>query len=524
MNHPAGPFSIPQIRFVPEKLKPWLVLVMVVVFQLSGGVYMAAVSEMAGSLALLQQDVMMAGYASLIGLSLVFCVMFRLKFAVISKTTLLVCCFMIILGNVVCMNTSSVPVLILACFVTGFFRMWATFECNSTIQLWITPKRDLAVFFCFIELLVNGAMQTTGLMAIYTSYLAVWEYMHLVVIGLVCIVALFVIVFYKSQRFMPRIPFWGIDWLGALLWTITVMTTVFVLNYGEHYDWFSSEYIVFASLSAVLSLLLNLWRASFIRHPFIENRTWRFPMVYLTILVYMLFYILVSPSHLIEHIYMETILGFDSLNVISLNWIVLLGTLCGAFFTWRLFAIRRASYRDMIIISFASLAAYLLIFYFTIDFHQTRQSLYLPVFLRSFSYVIMGICFLTALARIPFEVFFQGLTCQAFVSTCIAATFGGALLERAMAVLLKKNAMLIGATIDSVNPWAGSIGIPELYGVVQRQALIVTFKELYGWLALLGIFSTIVLLAIRSDIRPKTLYLPTYRAVRRLIMRENKEL
>lgn len=522
MTHETGPFSIPAIRFVPQKLKPWLVVFMVVIFQLSGGVYMAAVSEMTGSLALLQEDVMMAGYASLIGLSLVFCVMFRLKFAVISKTTLLLCCFMIILGNLVCMNTYSVPVLILACFVTGFFRMWATFECNSTIQLWITPKRDLSVFFCFIELLVNGAMQTTGLMAIYTSYLSIWEYMHWVIIALLCIVALVVIVFYKPQRFMPRIPFFGIDWLGALLWTITVMSTVFVLNYGEHYDWFHSDYIIIASSFAIASLVLNLWRASFIRHPFIENRTWQFPMVYLTIIVYMAFYVLVSPSHLIEHIYMGSILGFDSLNVISLNWIVLLATFCGAFFTWRVFAVRKASYRDMIIISFGLLTMYLLILYFTLDFNQTKESLYLPVFLRSFAYVIMGICFLTALARIPFDVFFQGLTCQAFFSTCVAATLGGALLQRAMTVLLKKNVMLLGATMDSVNPLASSLSFPELYGVVQRQALMVTFKELYGWLAVLGVFSTIVLLAIRSDIRPKAVYHPTYKAIRRLILRENK--
>ena len=54
--HPTGPFSIPAIRnFVPEKLKPWVIILFVIVFQFSGGVYLAAVSEMVGSTALMQE-------------------------------------------------------------------------------------------------------------------------------------------------------------------------------------------------------------------------------------------------------------------------------------------------------------------------------------------------------------------------------------------------------------------------------------------------------------------------------------
>lgn len=47
--HETGPFSIPAIRsFVPEKVKPWIIVIFVIIFQLSGGVYLAAVSEMVG--------------------------------------------------------------------------------------------------------------------------------------------------------------------------------------------------------------------------------------------------------------------------------------------------------------------------------------------------------------------------------------------------------------------------------------------------------------------------------------------
>ena len=181
----SAPFSIPAIRdFVPEKLKPWIIIVFVIIFQLSGGVYLAAVSEMVGSTALMQEDIMMAGYASMAGMALTFAIMFRLKFRFTSKTSLLTCCSAIIACNLICMNTASVPVLVATCFIAGFFRMWGTFECNSTIQLWITPKRDLSVFFCFIHLLVQGCIQLSGIITVYTAFFSTWEYMHWLIIGL----------------------------------------------------------------------------------------------------------------------------------------------------------------------------------------------------------------------------------------------------------------------------------------------------------------------------------------------------
>lgn len=40
--HETGPFSIPAIRdFVPPKLRPWIIIVFVIVFQFSGGLYLA---------------------------------------------------------------------------------------------------------------------------------------------------------------------------------------------------------------------------------------------------------------------------------------------------------------------------------------------------------------------------------------------------------------------------------------------------------------------------------------------------
>ena len=44
--HEIAPFAIPAMRdFVPQKLRPWIIIAFVLVFQFSGGVYLAAVAR-----------------------------------------------------------------------------------------------------------------------------------------------------------------------------------------------------------------------------------------------------------------------------------------------------------------------------------------------------------------------------------------------------------------------------------------------------------------------------------------------
>jgi hypothetical protein len=520
MQHEKIPFSIPSFRaFVPTKLRPWIIIVFVIIFQLSGGVYLAAVSEMVGSLALMQEDIMMAGYASLVGLALTFTVMFRLKFRYTSKWILLTCCAAIIIGNLICMHTRSVPILIGTCFVLGIFRMWATFACNTQIQLWLTPVRDLSIFFCFVNVLVQGTLQFSGLMTIYTAFFSAWEYMHWVIIGLLGLMMLAIVFLFRTHRETRKLPLYGIDWLGGLMWGLTILSVLFICVYGEHYDWWASSQIRVATLFAVVLLGLNLWRASFIRHPFINLNTWTFRVVYMTLIAYIVIDILLAPAHVFEHAYMESVLGYDSLNLISLNWIMLAGIVAGCFFTWRTFALRKWRYRTMNVIGLSCIIAYLTIMYFGIDYNLPKAALMLPIFLRGFGYVVIAICFLTILTRVPFIPNFpQSLTVQAFFSASLAGAIGDAVIGHVLKIGIKWNSLFLISNLDNVNPHARQHSMGELYGMVQQQALMVSMKEIYGWLALVGLFFLLILLVNESSFRPGNTIEPTAKVIRKMVM------
>ncbi|MDL2256914.1 hypothetical protein LJC06_01755 [Bacteroidales bacterium OttesenSCG-928-I14] len=521
MHNSPHKFSIPEFRpFVPEKLRPWIILLFFVFFQLSGGVYLATASEMIGSLSLMQEDIMMSGYASLAGMALVFTVMFRLKFRYTLKLSLMVCSSALVVCNLICIHTQSVPVLVITCFIAGIFRMWGTFACNSTIQLWITPSRDMSVFFCYIHLFVQACMQLSGLISVYISFFAAWEYMHLLVIGLLCCMMFAVMTLFRSHRSIKKLPLYGIDWMGGLLWGITILLLQFICIYGEHYDWFESVYIRAASITVIVVLALNLWRASYIRHPYIALSTWKHPVVYLTFLSYLVIHVLLAPSHIFEHLYMEAILGYESLNTISLNWVALIGVVAGSFFTYQTFALRKWRYRTMNVIGFSFIAAYLITFYFLIDYNLSKDLLALPILLRSLGYVIIGISYLTSLARVPFPNFPQALTIQAFVSAGFGGVFGTAIVGHILKLLTKSNAMVLGTTLDSVNPLASKMPLSDLYGILQQQSLMVSMKELFGWLAILCIVCLLLFFLRESSIRPKYLIHPTYKAIRKLVAKQ----
>ena len=523
-HDPNQPFSIPQIRFIPEKVKPWLLILFIIVFNCTGGVYLAAVSDMVGSTQLLQEDIMMAGYASLVGMALYFAIMFRTKWAVRPKTALGSCILVLIAANLICMHTGSVPVLVGVSLIAGFFRMWAIYECNSTIQLWITPKRDMSVWFCYIYLMVNSTIQLTGIAALSFSVWASWHYMYWFIIGALLVMYLIVLICYKGISIMPRLPLYGIDWVGMLLWGATAMSILFVCIYGEHYDWWQSEYVWFATILAVVTFSMNWWRSTYLRHPYIGFNIFKFPLVLTCVAIILVMDLLLAPSHIFEHALMEDVLGYDHLNTLTLNWVAIIGTVFGVIFTWQTFARRKWTYQRMLVIGFSCFAFYLAYFYFRIDYNLPKEALYLPVFLRSAGYVIIAVLMLTANARLPFPyTFLHGLSFQNMFSAALAGPIGNAIVGRALKVVMTRNSMLLGENMDNVELSAMHANFGELYGMVQVQSLLESMKEIYGWLLFIAILCLVVLMMRYSGIRPVKLIEPTYRTIYN-ILRGNMKL
>lgn len=521
---PQGPFDIPDVPdYVPRRLKPWLFILFVLIVQFSGGIYLAAATDMVGSTALMQEDILMAGYASLIGMSINFAVMFRLKFRYSNRIGLLICGAVLIAANFICANTTNVPLLIATCFVAGWFRMWATFVCNSTIQLWLTPVRDMAIFFCYVYLVVDGVIQLSGIATIYTAFFSQWEYMHWIMSGLLALMMVMVLILVKPVKGPMQIPLLGIDWIGSALWSVFMLCFTFICVYGNFYDWWEAEEITVATILGIVCVAINLWRATFLHHPYISLQALTNRNVVRATLVYLVFFTLMATEHVFEHSYAAAILGFDETNLIDLNWYVFAGIVTGCMFTYYTFALHKWRYKTMTAIGFTLAAAYLCWFYFMIDYGVEKEMLFLPLFTRGFASVIISIVFLTSIVQsgLHFFVFPQALTVNGFTGAVMGATLGPALIGEFLRHIMAKNSALIGARFSDFSNSFGHMSLGQLYGAVQQHALIVSMKEIYGWLLIIALLSLTIIIVSYSPIRPTAIF-PKWRTIRRIFRREAK--
>lgn len=422
---PQGPFDIPEVpNFIPRRLKPYLFIIFVLIVQFSGGVYLAAASDMVGTTGLMQEDILMAGYASLVGLAINFAVMFRVKFRFSTRSQLLVSAAVLIAANIICAHTSSVPVLVVTCFIAGWFRMQATFACNSTIQLWLTPVRDMAIFFCYVYIVVDSVIQLSGIATVYTAFHLEWEYMHWIMTGLLALLMVMVMILVRPVRGPMFIPLLGIDWIGAALWSVFMLSFTFICVYGDFYDWWDALEIRVASAIGLACLLLNLWRATFLHHPYISFQAMKNRNVIRATGIYLVFFTLMATEHVFEHSYAAHILGFDETNLVDLNWYVFAGIIAGCVFTYLTFALRKWRYKTMTAIGFSLAALYLAYFYFLIDYNVEKEMLFIPLFVRGAASVIISIVFLTSIVQsgLPFQVFPQALTINGFTGAVMSAT------------------------------------------------------------------------------------------------------
>lgn len=191
-------------EYLPTPVCVVLSMFFALVFQFNGGVFLPTAVQMSSALGCIQEDVMMAGYASFIGMTLIFPILFRLKFRFTTRRIFLTVCPVLIVCNLITLHVNSLPIFILVCLVSGFFRMWGTFECFSNMRLSVTPSGNFSVFYPVIYIIVLESIQLSGLVATHISDWANWRYMHWFVIGMLLIVWACVWFFTRPFRMMKN--------------------------------------------------------------------------------------------------------------------------------------------------------------------------------------------------------------------------------------------------------------------------------------------------------------------------------
>ena len=113
-----------------------------------------------------------------------------MKFRFTTKTLLTAASLGVIVCNLIAPYTTFLPLLWTLCFIEGICKIQGTFEAMSTIQLWMTPKRDFTV----------SIRPTTGIKPLYTTIATVT--MNLIVSAAIVLLNPYVTV-YISYKIPP---------------------------------------------------------------------------------------------------------------------------------------------------------------------------------------------------------------------------------------------------------------------------------------------------------------------------------
>lgn len=494
---PPMTFSMPMYHdFVPKWIRPWLYICMAFCFQFSNGMYLGAMNNILGEWGIMREDVQMCLYATLIGMALYFPVLFRMKFRFSNKLLLMTSAATILVCNLLATIHMPMPFLWLLCVICGMAKIQGTFECMSSIQLWMTSKRDFGIFFPILHIVLLTSIEVTGYLAAWFAFDMHWTYMHWLTAALMFFVLFVQALFTHPFHAMPQIvPLKGIDWFGAILWCVFCLQLAWLLNYGDWLDWWHSSSFKLITGTMLITLAICLQRMLNHPHPYFEIAMWHYHNVVPVILLIGVVEMLFSSEHVIEMVYYEEVMHYADHTYEALNQWSLPGIWAGCLFSLGWLGLMRWNVYKLIAVGLLSFCIYAGGFYFLVDSNISIEQLRIPIMWRGFGYAILCISFMWCLhAIMSFEHFFQALSVFNILHMFVGGLAGAALHAHGMKYYVADGFARCSGYIDSVKMSAQVTDFSRLMNGIVEGFLAQSVKILFGWTLIAGLFFALLML------------------------------
>lgn len=491
--------------FVPKGVRPWVYVVFAFCFQLSGGVYMGALNEIVSSRQLLREDVIMCLYCNLAGMAVYFPILFRMKFRHTNKALLFVAASGLAFCSIAAAYAPSLPVLWAVCVLSGFCKIQGTFECMSNIQLWITPKRDFRVFFPVLHIVILGAMQVSDYLAARVAYVWGWEHMHWLMAGLFMLVALAVVMLTRRVHLMPVVPLSGVDWLGGGLWLATLLQVAWFFCYGHTLDWFHSPAMVCVGVGIAVTFLLAVARSFVAPNPYIAPEIWRVRRLAPAMLIVAIAEFCLASEHVLEEVFFEEGMRYSNMTIVGIDFWAFVGVVVGCLFALVWMKLLNLNAFRLTTIGFVVLGVYLVLFYLTVSAEFDFRSLRPLVVLRSFAYAVLSASLMYILECImTFQTFFMALSVFNMFHMIIGGAIGCALYSYGLDFYMADNFSRYASFFDHVALSRDTLGFGEKMGLFERGLMIMSVKQIYGWVAYVCLSVGLVLMLYKVPLVRQT--------------------
>ena len=154
--------------------------------------------------------------------------------------------------------------------------------------------------------------------------------------------------------------------------------------------------------------------------------------------------------------------------------------------------------KSIVFVGFVSFLLYQISLYFLIDASTEKYMLYLPMLFKGAEVSIVYTSLTYALAGcVTFAYYFEAMCVIGFIRTSFGGPLNSAIITRLFNHIKQSTTADLGSYVDSMHSMADSF--TAVYGEFQRQMLMASLKEIYGYAAMVAVLILLTILA--SDYR-----------------------
>lgn len=512
----------PFYDWVPRPVGILILMLMFVPPTFSGGAYLCNLSEMSSGLGLWSEDVQMASFITSIGMCLF--PPFMIRFLQISrpKQTYQWCFAALIPLNYICASTSSLPVLFVACFITGFIRVIVMLNCTFTIAPYLTGMDTLSMFtmkeepapevqyqlerkrtmlmpvLYFFILIIS---QLSNIVMAWFAYEYRWQDAYYVVVGMLLVAILLVLISMPAQQSKGK---YCIEWAMVpemILMATALIAMSYVFVYGKTLDWFDEPSIRWSV--AVMLVSTGAFILIAVRHKsnyYLPLEVFAYRNVWMSMILFLLMMVFNSASIFVGT-FAKLTTPINNLHSAMLSGWAIAGCVCGLVLSI-LLVLRKVKFRTVFAIGFILMAGANIYMYFQYQSVGLYSNMAVSTVLN-YTGLLMLYSLIAAwgMKSLPSRYLVTFVFLMIWMRNAIAPVVGSSIYSNWLNYEQQYYVTRLAQNVDAVNPIsnaaatqtqriglaggkstleASQLSATSLKGTVLKQATIVAMKDITG--------------------------------------------
>lgn len=409
INSATAQFPFPFHRRVPKLAGVLVFYWLFVPLFFMGGTYVGSLNEITASSGELMENFQLINLCAYIGMALVFPIMMPYLHTRNIRLVYVVGFLVLAALNLICARLES-PLSMLMCAVAmGIARMFIVLNTTFSMSTYFTGM-PVVNFFSLKELptpdvqyrmdhmrawffpcLYGYIFCIVQLGNFFSSWIATdlsWSDYYYLIAGLMIFTAVllyFIMPAYQSEG-EYKIPFSRI--VDMLLGAIALSSFCYIMFFGKTYDWFESDYIRIAVITAMIAgagfILLQLNAGE---HRYLELGIFRYRNTWIGILIFMLVMLVNTPSQLFIGSFAKLGSASGNLEAMALMKYAIYGCLLGVVVSLFMI-IRRMKFRTIFVLGFLLMTASNVYMYFQYQTEANIPNLRWPMLLNYMGWIM----------------------------------------------------------------------------------------------------------------------------------------